>query len=108
LHLIRNLCIWISWSRPELLAFNDAHGDVVWVGISWHERVGGGQEAPVHSLGVQELDLVDSGQDNLDIIGAELGKLSLAELRFELFRLGKVSSCASMDPDLKRPILQLQ
>ena len=78
MHFSRNLCIWISWSLPELLAFNDAHGDVVWVVVSWHERVGGGQETPVHSLGVQKLDLVDSGQDDSDIVGAELGKNELS------------------------------
>ena len=64
----KSLCSWVWRSAPELLAFNDAHGHVVWVVAGGHDRVGSGKEAPVHSLGVNELNLVDSGKDDLDVI----------------------------------------
>ena len=62
--------IWRS--APEFLVFEDAHGHGIWVVAGFHKRVGGGEEAPVHSLGIQESDLVDSGQNDLDVIGAHV------------------------------------
>ena len=63
---------WLRWSTPELLVFEDAHGHAIIVVVGLHERVCGGEQAPVHSFAVQEVDLVDSSQDDLDIISAHV------------------------------------
>ena len=70
---LKSSSIRIWRGAPEFLVFEDAHGHgICVVGVGFHQRVGGGEQTPVHSLGRQESDLVDSGQNDLDVIGAHV------------------------------------